>query len=101
MHRYEGRYAHNLGSVKKVIAMRIVCWLLCAYLNATEAQPPPRMPRLQLYVKDSATVKKAEELCKRRGVNSISELFARLVTAEDRRKRGVTRGMRRKAEVAS
>ena len=57
-----------------------------------EDQPPPRMPRLQLYVKDSATVKKAEELCKRRGVNSISELFARLVAAEDRRKRGVASG---------
>ena len=66
-----------------------------------EDQPPPTMASLNLYVRDQATLEKAKALCARRGLRSVSELFERLVAAEDERKRGVGRAVRKKAEVAS
>lgn len=48
--------------------------------------------RLNLYIADPATRVKANALVKQRGLNSISELFELLVTAEGKRKRGVRRG---------
>lgn len=59
------------------------------------------MPKVNLYLKDETTLEKAKALCARRGLRSVSELFALLVAAEDVRKRGVGRAPRRKAEVAS
>ena len=50
------------------------------------------MASLNLYLKDESTLAKAKALCAKRGLKSVSELFERLVAAEDRRKRGVASG---------
>lgn len=83
-------------------------FLLCAYRAcvlhiACEANPLTKMATLNLYIKNPDTVEKARALCARRGLGSISELFERLVSAEDLRKRGVAKAGRRtkKAEVAA
>jgi len=50
------------------------------------------MPRINLYLADPAIKTTAEALVKRRNLNSISELFAMLIQAEAKRRRGVRRG---------
>lgn len=59
------------------------------------------MASLNLYLRNETTLEKAKALCARRGLRSVSELFERLIAAEDERKRGVGRAARKKAEVAS